>query len=119
MKKGRREKEFLGKIRTELDESVDRLDARTLSRIRQARYRALEKGEKSWWARPRRLRPVLTGAAAMLVLASALFFYTAPPQPQLTSNMEDIELLAAGDNLEFFAELDFYTWLAEEMDDAG
>ena len=119
MNKDESEKKFLAKIKVELDESTDLLDARTLSRLRQARYRALEETEKKWWAQPRRFRPYFSVAAAMLVLGFAIFFYNAPQQPQLSSSMEDIELLAAGDNLEFFTELDFYTWLAEEMDDAG
>ena len=55
--------------------------------------------------------------AAVVLFMIVFMFQT--PEPQLYSGFEDVELLATSDNPEFFTELEFYTWLAEAMGDAG
>ena len=59
----------------------------------------------------------------MVILAvAAVFFFGYRPGPQLYSELEavqDIDILATSESPEFFAELDFFGWLADEMKDAG
>ena len=120
MTKENSESEFLGNVRNRLDASVDDLDAGILSHLRQAREKALDSRRVTWWEHLRVYRSYLAAAsAAAAILIFALIGIQSPPELQRYSGLEDIELLAAGDNLEFYTELDFYTWLAEEMDNAG
>lgn len=111
---------FLDRVRRTLDDSADNLDARTLSQLTQARHRALEeaRSKPSLYRRPFWLS--LAGlATATVVVFLAIFLARDPSGPQYYSAIEDVEILAASENPEFFAELEFYAWLAEEMEDAG
>jgi hypothetical protein len=114
-----RDIEFIDKVREKLDESVEHLDAGILSRLSRARDRALENSGKKrrHRRRPYRLALAVGVTAAFVVFMVVFKFQT--PEPQLYSGIEDVELLATSDNPEFFTELDFYTWLAEAMGDAG
>jgi hypothetical protein len=114
------ERVFLEGVRRTLDESVDNLDAQILSRLTQARHDALEQVKSKpylhkypFWLTTAAL--VATAAAVLL----AIFLSRDPSIPQYYSAIEDVEILAASENPEFFSELEFYAWLAEEMDDAG
>ena len=111
---------FLDRVRRALDDSVDNLDARTLSRLTQARNRALEKAKSRPYLHRRSSWLSLAGlVTATAVVVLAIFLARDPSGPQHYSSIEDVEILAASENPEFFAELEFYAWLAEEMDDAG
>lgn len=102
------------------DESVAGLDAATRSRLTQARYRALEE------RRPKRSRgwgftliPAGTLAATALL---AWFLVTPPVDPglQLTSSVDDLEILLAEEDLEMLGEdLEFYGWLEEQPEFAN
>jgi anti-sigma-K factor RskA len=110
-----------------LEDSVARLDGRTLSKLTQARHAALAaraKPQQTWW---RGFVPA-GAAAAVAVLAVALFVArpTSNPLPVATGNgaaldselvadVEAIELIEAGD------EFEFYEWAAFEsgVDDAA
>ena len=116
----KKESAFLERVRGTLDDSVDNLDTGTLSRLSQARHVALEaaksrpeqRGHSFWFS--------LAGlAAATAVVFLAVFLAREPSGPQYYSGLEDVEILAASENPEFFVNLEFYGWLAEEMDDAG
>jgi hypothetical protein len=122
--------ENLGLQRTTLEErsrvlfqdSVERIDMRTRSRLTQARHAALEAAER---ARPRAWfmrMPVLTsaaGVAAAMVLGVSLWVH-APvvhqgATPAETSNFEDLDIVASSDNSQDNVEmlqddLDFYAW---------
>jgi hypothetical protein len=100
-------------------DSVERIDMRTRSRLTQARHAALEAAER---ARPRSwfLRlPVLTsaaGVAAAAVLGVSLWVH-APVALHGTvaadaANFEDLDIVAASDsNVEMLQDdLDFYAW---------
>ena len=114
------ESAFLDRVRRTLDDSADNLDARTLSQLTQARHRAMEeaKSKPSVLRRPFWLS--LAGlVTAMAVVVLAIFLARDPSGPEYYSAIEDVEILAASENPEFFADMEFYAWLAEEMDDAG
>jgi negative regulator of sigma E activity len=122
--------ENLGAQQTSLEErsralfqdSIERIDMRTRSRLTRARHAALEAAER---ARPRAwfMRvPVLTsvaGVAAAVVLGVSLWVH-APvvhhgTTPAEVSNFEDLDIVAASDNSQDNVEmlqddLDFYAW---------
>ena len=111
---------FVDKVRRTLDDSAENLDAGTLSQLTQARHRALEELE----SKPSLLRRPFWLSLAGLVTATAVVFLAiflarGPSRPEQYSAIEDVEILAASENPEFFADMEFYAWLAEEMDDAG
>jgi hypothetical protein len=111
---------FLDRVRRTLDDSVDNLDARTLSQLTQARHRALEKAGSKPAVHRRPFWFSLAGlGATAAVVALAIFLARYPSGPDRYSAIEDVEILAASENPEFFANMEFYAWLAEEMDDAG
>lgn len=108
------DEKFLKDAKRVLDETEKNLEAGTLARLRASRRRAIEEG-LGWsrHARPRWLLPAGGFAAAGLVFAVAgLLWFAAPDYKSLQqANVDDLELLAAHDNPEFFADLEFYDWL--------
>jgi negative regulator of sigma E activity len=122
--------ENLGAQRTALEErsralfqdSVERIDMRTRSRLTQARHAALEAAEharpRAWFMR----MPVLTsaaGVAAAIVLGVSMWVHAPAAHhgatPADASNFEDLEIVAASDNSQDNVEmlkddLDFYAW---------
>jgi negative regulator of sigma E activity len=122
--------ENLGLQRTALEErsralfqdSVERIDMRTRSRLTRVRHAALEAAERArphpWFMR----MPVLTsaaGVAAAMVLGVSLWLH-APgvhhgAATAEASNFEDLDIVAASDNAQDNVEmlqddLDFYAW---------
>lgn len=115
--------QLIERIRRRLDEDVDRLDGATLSRLEQARRRAL-----AVLAQPRRPRWPMTwlarrpagdwlvpaGAfASVVTIAVALTFMVAEPGNGLAREVDDLELLTAGEELELYENLEFYQWLQD------
>ena len=108
---------FADKAKAHFDESVQRIDGQTQSRLNQARQAALAELGNS--------RPVwvqwapATGVAAAAVVA--LVMWTGFPQ---TGDLEapavasDLEILLTEDSLEMLEDLEFYSWidLDEEAD---
>ena len=122
--------ENLGLQRTALEErsralfqdSVERIDMHTRSRLTQARHAALAAAER---ARPRAWfmrMPVLTsaaGVAAAMVLGLSLWVHAPAVHhnaaPADASNFEDLDIVASSDNSQDNVEmlqddLDFYAW---------
>jgi len=94
------------------------LDAATLARLKEARLKAVEAVEapQSAWGGWR----IPAGATALLAVAvvgSALWWtgLTSPavaPEPFATAgNNEDLPIVLTSDNLDMYADLDFYQWL--------
>ena len=101
------ERELIEAIRAELDKSADALDAHTLSRLNQARHRALTRQARFSWASGRWLLPA-AATAAVAVLAFNLLTIT-PAEPETL--LEDLELLSSVEDMDFYSELEFYEWL--------
>ena len=99
-----REEELLRQVRRTLDESVERMDAATASRITQARHAALKTGPalKSLW---------LPTAAAVAASAAVVAVIVARAPDETAPVLEDIELIAAPDELDLYRDLEFYAWL--------
>jgi len=119
--------DFERNARVVLERSVARIDARTRSRLNQARHAALEAAgapRRSWW-RSYTLMPAAGAAAAVLV--AVVLWHREPSvvePPQLegrTSAVEDMDLLADGEALDLMEEWDgsFYEWAAAQTDTNG
>jgi len=120
VKKGTDEKAFLERVRKTLDQSEEGIDAATRSRLFQIRVDALERaGRKSrfflrWIGIP---AAGLAAAAALVLLLSISFKET--HFPIMDQNIEDVEILSSAEGLEFFEDLDFYTWLSVQNESTG
>jgi hypothetical protein len=113
-----KEKQFVDNVKKALDLGAENLDAGTQSKLTRMRHQALDAGERKgfdirqWFTLP----AVGWATACLIVLGLAIYMQ----QPNgATPLLEDIELLAAEDNLEFYDSLEFYAWLAEENIDAA
>jgi hypothetical protein len=108
-----------------LDESAQKLDASTLSRLNRARQAALGQRRartmRAWFV------PAGFASACVLLLAVAVWHGHAPrpvhSPPASTSSQPD-ELATneadVNDDDEFYEDLDFYTWLeAQDQDTDG
>jgi hypothetical protein len=112
-----KEARFLEKARQSLLAAEDRLDAGTLSQLRDARVRAVEAADARGrgffripnWAR---IGGVATAAAAVLVF---MIWFDTPKQDLPVKNADDIEIVLnvdSADNMDLYEDLDFYEWLA-------
>jgi len=98
------------------DDSVDRLDARTRSRLNQARQRALGELNK---ARARRywIGAPLGGLAAAALIAVLLMSgreTAAPPHEGGTLSFDDLDIVADTDSFDMLTEVEFYSWLTDD-----
>jgi hypothetical protein len=120
--------DFERNARVVLEQSVARIDARTRSRLNQARHAALEAAgapRRTWW-RSFTLMPA-AGAVAAAVLVAVVLWHREPSvvePPQLegrTPAVEDMDLLADGEALDLIEEWDgsFYEWAAAQTDANG
>ena len=114
--------EFERNARVVLEQSLARIDARTRSRLNQARHAALEAAgarSRAWW-RSLTLMPTAGAAAAVLLVAVALWHRQPGGEPAVleAQHVEDMELLADGEALELLDGWDgpFYEWAAEQTD---
>lgn len=119
----RQERELAHWARQALDAAARGLDEETRARLRAARRQALAQlpplggqrrapsGGRRWLA---------AGALAVVVatLAATVTLWIGTAGNGVLPGLDDLELLAGRDNPEFFADLDFYRWLAEH-DHAG
>jgi len=110
---------WLEPIKRELDASARDLDAATLSRLNQARQRALAEVTRA--PRQRWTWMALAGAAS---LAMAVFLLPTlrnstalAPAPLAIGEVEDLDLLTSEDQFALYSDLEFYAWL--ESQDAG
>ena len=102
------------------DNSVERLDAQTRSRLNQARHRALAEINKGsarryWFGAP------LGGLAAAALIALILIRTDGePPSAENGSVMlDDFDIVADADNFELIQDVEFYSWLADQDGGAG
>ena len=106
------------------DDSVERLDAASLSRLNQSRHRALAEmqqshGKVQW----RRWAPVTGVAAAALVAVLLVRGPAAVDISESAMTTSDFEMLLQEDSIEMFEDLEFYSLLdavdVEASDDVG
>lgn len=97
------------------EDSVERLDARTRSRLNQARHQALAELKKTstrryWLAAP-------LGGLAMVALI-ALLMVRGPETPVTNPEgagflLDDFDIVADADGFEIVQDVEFYSWLAD------
>jgi len=98
------------------EDSVDRLDARTRSRLHQARNVALDELKKGstrryWLAAP------LGGLAAAVLVAVFLMSGRENQLPEGDSALlplDDFDIVADADSFEMIRDVEFYSWLADQ-----
>ncbi|GAB4194457.1 MAG: hypothetical protein Tsb002_26000 [Wenzhouxiangellaceae bacterium] len=116
------DREWINRLRDELDHDDAALDPQLAQQLQRARRQALTQAPPRHW----RL-PLWLGAAATAVLVSAIVFrpqpVTGPPLPATAAEsaplFADLELLAADDFALFEEDPEFYAWLESELSDAG
>ncbi len=100
---------FADTAKTLFDDSVDSLDAATLSTLNQGRHRALEElggGHSPLW----RWAPAAGVTAAVLVAV----LVTLPGQPitdTMPDSVADMEILLGEDSIEMLEDLEFYAFI--------
>jgi hypothetical protein len=99
------------------ESSVERLDARTRSRLNQARQRALDEIKKGS-ARRYWLGVPLGGLAAAALIAALLIRgggeSAAPHLENGNLPLDDFDIVADADSFEMIQDVEFYSWLAEQ-----
>ncbi|MFC4310572.1 hypothetical protein ACFPN2_15885 [Steroidobacter flavus] len=104
------------------DDSVERLDARTRSRLNQARQQALEEAKKG---RVRRywLGAPLGGLAAAALIAVIVIRSggeaVAPSGENASNLLDDFDIVADADSFELIQDVEFYSWLADQSENPG
>lgn len=94
------------------DESVESLDARTLSRLNQSRQAALAAARSGSGFRT--LSPWVPAAGFAAAAVFAVVLWTSqPPSVDVApaSAASDFEMLLDDDSIEMFSELEFYSWI--------
>ncbi|MCX5834323.1 MAG: hypothetical protein NTV99_07420 [Deltaproteobacteria bacterium] len=111
---------LLERAREALDESVKTLDIRTLERLWDVRHRALEAADERpglLLRLPRwvKVSGLATAAAAVLVFS---LWFTSPGHDLTVKNPEDFEIVLAKDQIDLYEDLDFYSWMVDDEDNA-
>lgn len=105
------EEQFVNNIKQQLDQQAEGLDGQTLSRLRQARATALAAETKRGW----HWQP-LAAVASVSVLAVAVWLAMPVNNSgdHTLAALDDLELLASTDELEFYEEIEFYEWVGSQ-----
>jgi len=116
------DEEFARKAKAVFDDSVDTLDANTLSRLNRSRHAALQQGTRSR-SRLTQWLPAGGMVAAALVVALVLrsndTIDTDVSDLASTMAATEFEILLTDDSLEMLEELEFYTWMELEEEGAS
>lgn len=110
-----RDRELLEKVRATLDASIEDIDEATLHRLRRNRLDALEAAGAN--RQPFFLPRWVTagGVATVAVLGVAVSVWLSASRPVLPEKqVEDLEIITAKEQLDLYADLEFYRWLAEK-----
>ena len=108
--------DFENKARELFEDSVERLDARTRSKLTQARNRALDEVKKGA-TRRRWVWAPAGGFALAAVVAVGIVMWSGRPSTQPgPAALEDLEIVADTEDLELLQDQDveFYAWLDEQ-----
>ena len=110
------DQKFTDEAKALFDESVEGLDAATLSTLNRNRHAALERarGTKLRWMR----WVPATGVAAAIVVAVVLALpgNGVNTIPAVTT---DVDILLGEESIEMLEDLEFYVWLDLQEDDVG
>lgn len=116
------EEALVAHIKQQLDDSCDSLDYATQLKLKQAREKALSQSAAST-SRLKRWQwigiPSLaaTAAVAIITISSVINTPSSGESPE-SLFFQDLELLAAEEDLELIEELEFYQWLESDASEA-
>lgn len=111
------EQQFAQQLKETLDQQLQDMDAASVSKLRQAREKALAKARRgkpmaNWIAAP---------VAASVVIISLLLFIVPRQQVEIGNEwlaqaeaFDDMTMLVEADELELYEGLDFLIWLDEQ-----
>ncbi len=116
---------FERQLRQALDRRAEGLDAATLSRLRQARERALARWHDTgrwrllgrWlaiWNGAPGVAPWAAGLAGVTALVVGLAIWHGTGDQGWPMIGDDLEVLASNEDLMLYQDLDFYLWLEQE-----
>lgn len=120
MKKPFDEEELRAKSKSLFDDSVEQLDAATLSRLNQGRQKALQEtqtaGPAGQWA-----RWVPAGGLAAAAVVAVVVWQGAPVEKNTPAAgiATDFEIILSEDSLDMLEDLEFYSWMDETSTDIG
>lgn len=106
--------DFETRAREVFEDSLDRLDGRTRSRLTQARHAALDELKRGH-ARARWLWAPAGGLAAAALVAVVLLGRPSLQSENGAPPLDELEA-AAGENIELLQDVEFYAWLAEQSE---
>jgi len=110
------EKAFTERINRVLNEQVDQFDDENSRRLKQARMQAVEivgrKHTQNW-------KPVIAFAFSILLGLAIIVWPKLDGFNDISSPVEDLDLLVADDSLQLYEELEFYQWLLVDETEAG
>lgn len=108
------EARFLQRVKQDMDRSCGALDGATQSRLNAMRHAALAQGQRKGLRMPQLLPFGGLVTACVLVLAVLVQTPLLPGSANLpeTAQVEDLDLLTATEELDFYEEYEFYQWLA-------
>ena len=108
--------DFEERARALFEDSVERLDARTRSKLTQARNRALDEVKKGAARRRWILAPAGGFALAAVIAVGVVMWSGHPSQQPGPAALEDLEIVADSEDLDLLQEQDveFYAWLDEQ-----
>ena len=121
MKKPFDEEELRTQAKALFDDSVEQLDAATLSRLNQGRQKALEEIQAvrpaGHWA-----RWVPAGGLAAAAVVAVVVWQGTPVEHSAPAagSATDFEILLSEDSLDMLEDLEFYSWMdAANLDSGG
>jgi hypothetical protein len=104
--------DFEDKARAAFEDSVERLDASTRSKLTQARNRALDEASKG--AVRRRWLWAPAGGIALAAIVAVVMLNADGSRSAADSAalaLEDIDIVADSENLDMLEDVEFYMWL--------
>lgn len=111
---------FEKKMKEAFDESVDAMDAATLSKLNRSRHSAIAQlgKRRPQWSR---WMPATGAVAAILVAVMMLQSPAGIEDVARVTSVTDMEILLGEDSIEMLEELEFYSWIdsAESEGDVG
>jgi hypothetical protein len=109
--------DFENKARALFEDSVERLDARTRSKLTQARNRALDEVQQGA-ARRRWIWAPVGGLALAAVVAVVMVSGGLRSSGETDGlALEDIDIVADSESFEMLEDVEFYTWLEDATPD--
>jgi DNA-binding PucR family transcriptional regulator len=104
---------FEERARDLLEESTNRLDGNVRSRLTQARFAAVEEARRA--RHSFRWRAWIPAGALAAAAAVAIVLWSGQsPSPAVQSSLDDLEIVADGENFELLENLDFYEWVSTQ-----